>query len=586
MEPGPQDDEIFSKIPVRFYDRMIRDIPATTWIRILASNPILKKEVLEGFSLQPGKFSRMLHQPRIMGRIRRKLQKDKIFLEEMLHEWKEEQSAIVSYLAMFDCDFIAKNLLKIKDLVGPARLCLGLYSLGLSGRQWAADAIMEDDFWSEPATASLFDLLVPTLTVWGEFIEKNPGLSKGFLESTQGAGFLFDMEEDQTGQRTGRDPESKEPFRKVEKKLQKTQLELIRAGEQLNSLRKENEGLRKKIRECETEFENKLSESLNQRRREWFERYQYLDREGAGKEAERLESLLQRTRRALELQKRADEEYGLVSDIRTKLLEIDLSLDHIEAVYASSLVVHKEVEKVKGALVTEKNRLLRLPGIRKVIGPHHEGGSEIVARINLIDPIAVNLPKISKLLKMAGTLSEIGLVSDPAQVEEAVRHKKRQILERLYSQFEPGREERVPEDRFRHLEDFISAGQSRRYDVFIDGYNVLLRVHGAGGHFSRMDFTQFREQFIEAVAAKSRYFAKVYLVFDGVEDSRDVQANVEIIYTDKTKSSADAVIMERITARKDKNILLVTGDEEIISSVQNRIFALIDVVAFYMFLFD
>jgi hypothetical protein len=44
--------------------------------------------------------------------------------------------------------------------------------------------------------------------------------------------------------------------------------------------------------------------------------------------------------------------------------------------------------------------------------------------------------------------------------------------------------------------------------------------------------------------------------------------------------------MERITARKDKNILLVTGDEEIISSVQNRIFALIDVVAFYMFLFD
>jgi len=122
--------------------------------------------------------------------------------------------------------------------------------------------------------------------------------------------------------------------------------------------------------------------------------------------------------------------------------------------------------------------------------------------------------------------------------------------------------------------------------LFIDGYNVLLRVHGADEDFVRAGFTQSREQFIEAVAAKSRHFVKVYLVFDGVEDSRDVQANTEIIYTDKTKSSADAVIMERITARKDKNILLVTGDEEIISSVQNRIFALIDVVAFYMFLFD
>jgi hypothetical protein len=101
-----------------------------------------------------------------------------------------------------------------------------------------------------------------------------------------------------------------------------------------------------------------------------------------------------------------------------------------------------------------------------------------------------------------------------------------------------------------------------------------------------MDFTQFREQFVEAVAAKSRYFAQVYLVFDGIEDSRTVQANVQIIYTDKTKSSADAVIIEKIAARKDKKILLVTGDEEIISSVQDRIFALIDVADFYRFLFE
>jgi hypothetical protein len=586
MESGPQDDEILSKLPALFYEQVIRDIPATAWVRILASDPILKKGVLEGFSHQPAKLSKMIYQPAIMSRLRSEIQANRTLFEQIVAEWKDEQSATVSYLAMLDCDFIAENLLKIKDLVGPARFCIGLYSLGLLGRQWAADAIKEDDFWSKPPTASLFDLLVPTLTVWGEFIEKHPDLSERFLESKEGSGFIFDMEEEQTGQKAGRDPESKEPFRKVEKKLQKTQLELIRAGEQLNSLRKENEIFRKKIRECETEFENKLRESLNQRRREWFERYQYLDKEGAGKEAERLETVLHRTRRALELQERADEEYGLISDIRKKLLEIDLSLDHIEAVYANSLVVHKEVEKVKEALLSEKNRLLNLPGIRKVIGARQEGESEIVARINLLDPIAVNLPKINKLLKMAGTLSEIGLVSHPALVEEAVRHKKRQILERLYSQFEPGREERAPETQFRYIEEFISSGQSSSYDLFIDGYNVLLRVYGAEEHFSRMDFTQFREQFIEAVAAKSRYFAKVYLVFDGVEDSRDVQANVQIIYTDKTKSSADAFIMERITARKDKNILLVTRDEGIISAVQERIFALIDVVAFYMFIFE
>jgi hypothetical protein len=586
VESSPKNDEIFSKLPAQFYEQIIRDVSTATWVRILASDPILKKGVLEGFSLQPGKFSRMLYQPQIMSRLRRELQTDKIFFEKIFAEWKEEQSATVSYLAMLDSDFMAENRWKIRGLIGPARFCIGLYALGLLNSQWVMDAVLEDDFWSQPPDVSLFDLLAPTLSVWGEFVEKHPDLSREFLESKAGNGFFFDLEEDQTEQRTGRAPELREPFGKVEKKLKKTQLELIRAGEQVNSLRRENESLRKKIRECETEFENKLSESLNRTRREWFERYQYLDKEGAVKEAERLESVLQRTRRALELQKRADEEYGLISDIRAKLLEIDLSLDHIEAVYAGSLVVHKEVEKVKEALVSEKNRLLKLPGIRKVIGAHHAGGSEIVTRINLLDPIPGNLPEINKLLKMAGALSEIGLVSDPAQVEEAVEHKKRQILERLYSQFEPGREDRPPETRFQRLEEFISAGQSSRYDLFIDGYNVLLRVHGADGHFPRMDFTQFREQFIEAVAAKSRYFAKVYLVFDGVEDSRDVQANVQIIYADKTKSSADAVIIERISARKDKNILLVTGDEEIISAVQDRIFALIDVVAFYMFLFE
>ncbi|MGA2404032.1 MAG: NYN domain-containing protein [Syntrophobacteraceae bacterium] len=586
MESGSQNDEIFSKFPAQVYERIISDIPAAAWVRILASDPIVKKEVLEGFSLQPGKFSRMLYQPPIMSRLRRRLQTDKILFEKVLAEWKQEQSAVVSCLAMLDGDFIAENQRKIRGLLGPERFCVCLYLLGLLSRQWARDAIMEDDFWFQPPDESLFDLLTPILDVWGGFIETHPDLSEKFLKSKAGSGFLFDLEGDRTGQTTRRSPELREPFKKVEKKLQKAQLDLVRAGEQLNSVRSENEDLRKKLRECTAEFEKKLSHSLAQMRKEWFERYQDLDREEMLKEAERLDSLLQRTRRALELQKRADEEYGLVSDVRAKLLEVDLSLARIEAVYAGSLVVHKEVEKVKEALLTERNRLLKLPGILKVIGTHPGGGGELVARINLLDPVPGNLPKTNKLLKMIGALSEIGLASDPEQVEEAVRHKKRQIMERLYSQFEPGREDRARERQFRRLEDFISSGQSRRYDLFIDGYNVLLRVHGAEEHFSRMGFTQFREQFIEAVAARSRYFAKVYLVFDGVEDSTDVQANAEIIYTDKARSSADAVIIEKITAREDKQILLVTGDEGIISSVQDRIFALIDVVDFYMFIFE
>ena len=169
------------------------------------------------------------------------------------------------------------------------------------------------------------------------------------------------------------------------------------------------------------------------------------------------------------------------------------------------------------------------------------------------------------MLKMAGALSEIGLISDPSRVEEAVRHKRRQILERLYFQFEPKREDLAPEIRARHLDDFITSGQSRRYDLFIDGYNVLLRANGEDGHLSRQEFTRFRNRFIEAVSAKSGHFAKVWLVFDGVEESSSVAGNLQIIYTDKAINSADEALIEKIAQRKDRKVLLVTGDEGIIS---------------------
>jgi len=584
MGSGPKDKDILARLPDIFYEQLLRDIPATTWSRVLASDLIAKKTILEGFSLQPEKFSRSINQPVIIKRFRRAIQANPVFFDKVLSEWKEEQPAIFSYLSMLNSDFITQNLWKIRDLLGPARLCIGLFSLGFRILQRAEDVIDQNEFWVEAQDAALFDILVPTLAVWSEFIENHPDLSQEFLAGEEGGGFIFDIEAGQSEQNKGPVPEPKEPFKKVEKKLQKTQSDLTRAGEQLNSLRSENDDLRKKLKEFEFEFEKRLDNEIHRMRKKWFERYQDLDRKEAAKEVERLESLLQRTRRALELQNKADEEYGLVSEIRQKMLEIDLSLNQIETVYAASLVVHKEVEKVKDALLREKNRLLNLPGIGRVIGSRREGGGEIIARINLLEPVPANLPKISSLLKMADGLAEIGFVSDPAPVENAARNKKRQIMERLYSQFKPGKKDRAQAPRF--IEDLVGSGQSRKYDLFVDGYNVLLRVFGGDENYSRMGFTQFREQFIDALAAGSRSFAKVWLVFDGVEDSRDFQANVEIIYTDKTKRSADEVIIEGISARKDRKILLVTEDEEIISSVHDRIFALINVVDFYMFLFE
>src|SRR5208337_4554518 len=144
MESDTQTHKVVLKFPALFFDRIINDIPAVTWISILASNRSLKKEVLEGFSLQPAKFSRMISQPLIMSRLRRRLQTDAILFEKVLAEWKEEKSAVISYLAMLDDDFIAENYRKIRGLVGSERFCICLYALGFLNRQWATEAVRED----------------------------------------------------------------------------------------------------------------------------------------------------------------------------------------------------------------------------------------------------------------------------------------------------------------------------------------------------------------------------------------------------------------------------------------------------------
>jgi len=96
MELKPEVHEILSGMPAQFYDRVIRDIPASTWIGILSANPIVKREVLEGFSLQPGKFSRTLAQPLFIDRLRRRLQADRRFLANALTAWEAEQPAALA----------------------------------------------------------------------------------------------------------------------------------------------------------------------------------------------------------------------------------------------------------------------------------------------------------------------------------------------------------------------------------------------------------------------------------------------------------------------------------------------------------
>ena len=291
---------------------------------------------------------------------------------------------------------------------------------------------------------------------------------------------------------------------------------------------------------------------------------------------------------AFDLQRQADEEYGVVAAVRQKLLQVELFLKEIERIYSESLVVHSEVTRSKDALLQAKEELLRLPGIRKVLkhDPAILTATDIRQRIRLLDAVPENLPKITELRRLLSRFVDLGLLEEPQSVFEDIAHKKRQIMENLYAQYQAP-EEQPLQSRFRSLEDFVKGRESRKYDVYVDGYNILLKLQGKDRASSLFSLTALREQFTEAVVRKSQLFRKVYLAFDGLEDSRDRQGNTEIIYTDKNRgNTADAYIIQAIQKRKDRQLLLVTEDREIIRAVQDRLYAVVNPYDFYLFIYD
>ena len=253
------------------------------------------------------------------------------------------------------------------------------------------------------------------------------------------------------------------------------------------------------------------------------------------------------------MQKRADEEYGLISDIRAKLLEIDFSLNRIEAVYAEfPRRSQGSGESQRGAFDRKKAFCRNCPESGKLSGPPWDG-SEIVARINLLDPIPANLPKINKLRKMAQSpfVKSVLSATRPSWKRQcAIKDGK------FWSGFirSLNRERRRAADPDRpiwHLKISSVPAKAGNMSCLLtditcccgctEGDRTILSrtaSHNSGNSLSRL------------WRPRGKYFAKVYLVFDGVEDSRDLRANTEIIYTDKTKRSADAAIIERIYCKK------------------------------------
>lgn len=587
-EPLLNDREI--ALPPAFFEVLIEDIPASAWAELLQSNPTLRECLLEGFSARPEKLARFLRQPQAAARLRRFLNSNRKGLDEILLLWSEEHLSIPSFLDMLDSDFLVENFGRLKDFLGPERFFAGLCILGTGGEK-TRDLVKNDPgFWTRREGPEAVEPLIPFWDLWRDFVARFPKAREWIEEASGGVPAPPAEPASSQGPEAPEQPQKEEDHRKkVDKRLERVRDDLARAREETVRLRKENEEHRKKLAEWETSFREKLDAAAASHRNERYRRYQAVEEQPLEEADKRLESLLSRAERAFELQRQADEQFGLVSSVRQQLLSVELHLKEIERIYADSLVVHSEVAKVKEALIFEKNRLHNLPGIEKVLGtePLDPLSRILLAQIRLIDPLPESLYQTARFQRLISYLKKLNIVDEVQILVDELEHKKRQMLEALYARFHPPGKEAAPARQFRDFDEFIRSGRSREYDLFVDGYNILLRDPGEKRKRTGFSLTALREEFISALQSKSRHFRNIYLVFDGIENSRDRRGNLDIIFTDNPHgTTADTVIIHELRQRRDRHVVLVTSDEEIIRETEKRIYAVVDAFDFQMFVFD
>lgn len=588
-------DTAFS-LPPGFFDQIIADIPVPRWVSLFSEHPTLRNILLEGLSAPPHKWQRLLRQPQILGRLRRGLAAHREALEGILKVWGQEQLSVVAFLEMLDRDFLLESWTPIKNLVGPERFFAALALLELTEDPDFREQLigLDADFWQRTVDENSVEPLIPFSMLWNDLIARFPQ-AQGWLAGAAPAVASASPPSEalppaapEKESRTGLHREE-ERRRKVEQKLQKALEEGQSAQEQIARLRRENEELRRQVAREEVDLNERIEEALARERRRWYDRFESTDLPALKNAQPRLESLLQRAERALDLQRKADEEYGTVAGVRQSLVGIELRLREIERVYADSLVVHPEVAKVKEALEKERQRLLAQPNIERVLRlePSLDAAAGLSQSVRLTDTTPENLSRIVQVENLVKRLQTLGFLPESHPLAADVRHKKRQILEALYARFEPPRRPVHLKGPIKTLEDFVRSGQSRQYDLYVDGYNILLKLVSGRNRSHAFPLAELREDFIRAVCGKSSLFRKVFLVFDGIEDSRDRQGNVEIIFTDKSQgTTADSVLMGLIRKRSDNRALLVTADNEIIDSVASRVYAIIAPFALYTFVFD
>lgn len=580
------------KFPPGFIDFLVEEADPDLLFDAIPEIPELQSVIFKGFSLSRTKIQRIITQPKISLRMKNLAKHSKVFIEFLIEVWGEKNSSQVAFLNLLTSEFLCNHFVTLKNLIGPCAFFCMLYNSKFR-EFYELPTDFGEDFWKQTKVSSLPEFLRPVLEV-SEWI--CPSFNFEPPMSPSGSGKIVEKIHEEGGRKkaktTGKKAErqikkQQEIINKLERQLEKLKKKLEAANKLNQEYKNQAQSLKQELAKEKETFKSRMRKEKRRLVRETIARYKDLDQfESLAEEILPFDALFKRVNGALKLQQRADKEYGRISEIRQKLLRIELYLDEISRIYKDSVFIHEEIKRSKKILEKEKQRVLSLPRADRLYPQvqDHSLVRTITQQIELLDPSPKSLQLLKKLEDSIKEMTKLSVNNELTPILSTINRKKALIVRFLYDRFTS---EIDPEGKIEFVEDleqFVKSGQSHSFDLYIDAYNILLTVND-NKPISEDSLSEARKNFIKAVLTRSRFFNNVFLVFDGISSDRELLENVQIIYADRGKGeNADEILIRLLSQRNDNKAILATADREIIEQTSVYTYATVEPISFFSFI--
>ena len=204
MPDGSPLNEPHYALPSSFFECLVKDIPADTWIRLLNADLNLKAAILEGFTVPANKLRRLVRQPHIVKRLERFIRSEDALLEEVLQIWGQEQLSTVAFLEMLDRDFLFDNWQSLKNFIGPERFFAGISVLGRLMDSEFQNRI-DEEFWKRQIDMELIGPMIPFWDLWNSLIRQFPQANSWLRDAGLVPAAEPESSQEEEGKRTRRE---------------------------------------------------------------------------------------------------------------------------------------------------------------------------------------------------------------------------------------------------------------------------------------------------------------------------------------------------------------------------------------------